>query len=130
MSDELDEKLEKLEVEVMESLDNPYSTYLVEFPYTCSLTIPDDDHITKVMIESKSQVLRYGRDCHDIELQMQLDMKQGKPTYAKHIIQWVNDRLSNINPRDVDIKYGDISTIKPMTDEQIEEFKEDCLDEN
>ena len=91
MSDELDETLEKLEVEVMESLDTPYSTYRVEFPYTCSFTIPDDGHDTRVTIDSRSEVLRYGKNEEDIQLQMQLDLEQGTSTYSKLLIKWVND---------------------------------------
>lgn len=130
MSDEIDETLEKLEVEVMESLDTPYSTYRVEFPYTCSFTIPDDGHDTRVTIDSRSEVLRYGKNEEDIQLQMQLDLEQGTSTYSKHLIKWVNERLWDIDPREVDVTYGENITVEPMTNDQIEEFKEDCLDEN
>ena len=61
---------------MIDETDNPYSTYRVQFPYTCSFTIPDDGHDTRVTIESKSEVLRYGKDEEDIQLQMQLDLEQ------------------------------------------------------
>ena len=114
---------------MIDETDNPYSTYRVEFPYTCSFTIPDDGHDTRVTIESKSEVLRYGKDEEDIQLQMQLDLEQGTSTYSNHLIKWVNERLSDIDPREVDVTYGDNITVEPMTNEQIEEFKEDCLNE-
>ena len=115
---------------MIDEIDNPYSTYRVEFPYTCSFTIPDDGHDTRVTIESKSEVLRYGKDEEDIQLQMLLDLEQGTSTYSNHLIKWVNERLWDIDPREVDVTYGDNITVEPMTKEQIEEFKEDCLNEN
>ena len=41
---------------------NPFSAYRIEFPYTCSFSIPEDGHITKVTIETRSEELRYGRN--------------------------------------------------------------------
>ena len=99
MTDELDQTLDQLETQVLETLDNPYSTYRVEFPYTCSFTIPEDGNVTRVTIESRSEVLRYGRDTHDMNLQMNLDQEHGKPTYAKHLIEWTRDRMHTIDPR-------------------------------
>jgi hypothetical protein len=129
MSNELDQTLDQLETKVLETQENPYSTYLVQFPYTCSFTIPDDGNVTTVTIESRSEVLRYGRDEHDIKLQMELDQEHGKPTYAKHLMEWTRDRMHTIDPREVDVSYGDNSTIELMTDEQINEFCERCLND-
>jgi hypothetical protein len=58
-----------------------------------------------------------------------LDQDHGRSTYSKHIIDWVSSRLWNINPRDVSITYGDKLQIDLMTDEEIEEFREACLDD-
>ena len=129
MSNELDATLDRLETQVFEKLDNPYFTYRVEFPYTCFFTIPDDGDVTRVTIESRSEMVRYGRDDHDVELQMELDQEHGKATYAKHILKWVGDRLGNIDPREVTVTYGDNPTIEPMTDEDIDEFREGCLND-
>ena len=113
----------------LETIDNPYSTYLVQFPYTCSFTIPHDGNVTRVTIESRSEVLRYGRDNHDIELQIELDQEHGGPTYAKHLIEWTRDRMHTIDPREVDVTYQNNPTIEPMTDKDIDEFRERCLDD-
>ena len=72
MTEELETTLDQLEKEVLETIENPYSTYRVEFPYSCSLTIPDDGHVTRITIDSRSEIVRYGRNEHDIELQMEL----------------------------------------------------------
>ena len=129
MTDELETTLDQLETKVLETLENPYSTYLVQFPYTCSFTIPDDGNVTRVTIESRSEVLRYGRDTHDMNLQMNLDQEHGKLTYAKHLIEWTRDRMHTIDPREVTVTYGDNPTIELMTNEQIEEFREGCLND-
>jgi hypothetical protein len=128
MSDELNETLDQLETEVLETLENPYSTYLVQFPYTCSFTIPDDGNVTRVTIESRSEVLRYGRDNHDMELQMQLDQEHGKPTYAKHLIEWTRDRMHSIDPREVTVTYGGNHIIQPMNSDDIQQFIVSCLE--
>jgi hypothetical protein len=125
----IDELTNNLETEVIETLDNPYRTYSVQFPYTVAFTIPDDGHQTSITIESRSEILRYGRDEQDIHQQMELDQVHGEPTYAKHLINWVSDRLKNIEPREATVTYGDTSTIEIMTDEQIDEFREDCLND-
>ena len=119
MRNELDQTLDQLETEVLETLDNPYSTYLVQFPYTCSFTIPDDGNSTRVTIESRSEVLRYGRDTHDIKFQMELDQEHGKPTYAKHILNWVGDRIGSVDPKEVYVSYGESHSIKSINSEHI-----------
>jgi hypothetical protein len=124
----LETTLDQLETEVLETLENPYSTYLVQFPYTCSFTIPDDGNVTRVTIESRSEVLRYGRNNHDMELQMQLDQEHGKPTYAKHLIEWTRDRMHTIDPKEVTVTYGENRTIQPMNSEDIQQFTVSCLE--
>jgi len=129
MINELTNTLDKIESEVIETLENPYRTYSVQFPYTVSFSFPDDDHQTQITIESRSEILRYGRDEQDIHHQMELDQTHGEPTYAKHIIDWVSDRLGNIDPRETTVTYGDNLTIEMMTDEQIDQFRQDCLND-
>ena len=129
MTDALTNTLDDLEAEVMETLENPYRAYSVQFPYSVSFTVPDDGHQTSITIESRSEILRYGRDEQDIYLQMELDLAHGRPTYAKHLIRWVSDRLGNINPREATVTYGENHTIEIMTDEQIDEFREECIND-
>ena len=106
-----------------------HSTFSVKFPYQVTFTFPDDDHNTTITIDTTSEILRYGRDEQDIHRQMELDQDHGQPTYAKHIINWVSSRLWNINPREVNLIYGDTPTIELMTNDQIEEFREGCLND-
>jgi len=127
MTDALTNTLDDLETEVMETLNNPYRAYSVKFPYQVSFSFPDDDHHTQITILSTSEILRYGRDEQDIHHQMKMDQAHGEPTYAKHLISWISDRLGNINPREATVTYGDNLTIEIMTDEQIDQFRQDCL---
>jgi hypothetical protein len=106
-----------------------HSTFSVKFPYQVTFTFPDDDHNTTITIDTTSEILRYGRDEEDILLQMKLDHHHSRSTYAKHIVNWVSDRLGNINPREVNLIYGDTPTIELMTDDQIDEFREGCLND-
>jgi len=129
MKDQLETTLDQMETEVLETIENPYSAYLVQFPYTCSFTIPQDGNLTRVTIETKSEVLRYGRDNHDIELQMVLDQEYGSSTYAKHLIGWVSKRIADVDPLEVDVSYGDNPNIELMSDEQIDEFQQSCLND-
>ena len=84
MTDALIDTLDDLETEVMEALDNPYRTYSVKFSYQVSFSFPDDDHHTQITIQSTSEILRYGRDEHDIHMQMELDQDAA----SKYIQPW------------------------------------------
>ena len=127
--DQLDQTLDELETEVMETLDNPYSTYQVTLPYTCIFTIPDDDNNTEVTISTKSRMIRYGRNEQDIEFELELNRKHSKPTYAKHILKWTANQLFNIDPKNVEVKYGTSPDIKLMTNEEIEDYRNECLED-
>ncbi|MDE0813004.1 MAG: hypothetical protein OSB46_03255 [Alphaproteobacteria bacterium] len=129
MSESLTDALHKIEGLVTDALGNRHSTFSVKFPYQVSFTFPEGDHNTTITIETTSEALRYGRDEQDIFLQMQLDQDHGRSTYAKHIIDWGSARLYNIDPKDVSITYGDKLQIDLMTDDQIDEFREACLDD-
>ena len=108
--------------------NNPFSPYRIEFPYTCSFSIPEDGHITRVTIETRSEELRYGRNEKDIRLQKSLENEDGRPTYAKHLLEWVSNHLYSIDPRECEVTYQDTILIEKMTQEQVEQYREECLD--
>lgn len=127
MDDELTTTLNQLETEVLETQENPYSTYLVQYPYTVSYSFPDDGQHTTITIESTSQVLMYGKNTHDMELQTQSDQDHSRHTFAKHLINWVSSRMSDIEPREAVVNYGHDTKIELMTNGQIDDFRERCL---
>jgi hypothetical protein len=104
MTDDTLTNLIKLETE---TLENPYSAYSVQFPYTVSFSFLDDDHNTQITIDSTSVLLSYGRDKTDILHQIKMDQEHGQATHAKHLINWINSRIGNINPREVNVIYRD-----------------------
>jgi len=91
MTDALTNTLDDLEAKVMATLDNPYCAYCVQIPYSVSFTIPDDGHQTSITIESRSEILRYGRDEQDIHHQMRLDQAHGGSTIRRSTHQRRNN---------------------------------------
>ena len=112
-----------------ESENKPYSAFSVKFPYTCTFTMPDDDHNTRVTVETRSEVVRFGHDEQDVLKQSEMDKSYSSATFAKHIIEFLDQRLRYTDPRLVDVSYDGETTIDAMTEEEIEEFKESCLEE-
>jgi hypothetical protein len=57
MKDQLETTIDQMEMQIRETIENPYSPYLVQFPYTCSFTIPQDGNVTRVTIETKIELM-------------------------------------------------------------------------
>ena len=81
MTEELETTLDTLEQEVLDELENPYKPYSVIFPYEIRFTIPDDGHNTEILIRTRSEEVRYGRNEKDILFQKELDNRYGRDTY-------------------------------------------------
>ena len=125
--EDLETELDNLEQEVMDELENPYRPYSVIFPYEVRFTIPDDNHNTEITIRTRSEEVRFGRNEKDILLQKELDNRYGRDTYSKHILNWVGERLSSIDPRECDLEYVGTPTVSPIDHGQMKEFAEGCL---
>ena len=127
--DELKTKLDELEQDVMEELENPYRPYRVEFPYEVSFTTPQDENITEIIVRTRSEEVRFGRNERDVMLQKGVDNRYGRLTYAKHILNWIAVTLPDIKPKDCEVEYLDDPTVTPMNEEEIREFAERCVSE-
>ena len=125
-NNELENTLEELEKEVMDELDNPYQPYRVEFPYEVSFTTPQDENITEIIVRTRSEEVRYGRNEEDVLLQKGIDNRYGRLTYAKHILNWIAETLPDIKPRNCEVEYLGEPSVRPMDDEEIREFAERC----
>ena len=112
-----------------EQPENPYKRYCVEFPFTCSFTIPKDGHNTKVTIDTRSENLMHGTSESDIRLQLEKDHEIDAPINAKRILKFISDELYGIEPRDIIVTYHPDYTIELATPEKVEEIVEDFLDE-
>ena len=127
--DELEETLDEFEMQVMHEIRNPLQPYRVEFPYVCRLSIPDDGHNTEITIRTRSEEVRYGRTERGILLLKETENQDSRPLYSKHILNWVGERLETIDPRDCDLVYPQEPIVTPMSQEQVDEFTDRCLDD-
>ena len=124
---ELEKTLDELEEEVMDEIENPYLPFEVTFPYVVRLSIPDDGHNTEVTIRTRSQEIRFGRHERDILLQKEVDNQYGRITYAKHILDWVADKLPNINPRNCRVQYPQEPHVRQMDMDDVEEYIDEII---
>ena len=124
--------LEELEDEVLRDIEkpeNPYKRYRVEFPFTCTFTIPEDGHNTRVTIETRSEHLHHAKSEDDVRLQLEKDREIDGPLNAKRILKFVRDGMWNVEPRDVSVLYHPNYTIELATPEKVQEIVEDFLDD-
>ena len=135
---ELEKTLDELEEEVMDEIENPmiineienpYRPFEVIFPYVVRLSIPDDGHNTEITIRTRSQEVRFGRHERDILLQKEVDNQYGRETYTKHILDWVSDKLPDIDPRQCNLVYPQTPSVRPMDDDEVKEYVEECLND-
>jgi len=127
---ELEKTLDELEEEVMDEIENPYLPFEVTFPYVVRLSIPDDGHNTEITIRTRSQEVRFGRHARDILLQKEVDNQYGRETYTKHILDWVSDKLPNIDPRQCNLVYPQEPSVKLLDDHEVREYIEEVLDDD
>ena len=113
----------------IEKPENPYKRYRVEFPFTCSFTIPEDGHNTKVTIETRSEHLHHAKSEDDVRLQLERDREIDGPLNATRILKFVRDGMWNVEPTDVSVTYHPDYTIELATPEKVQEIVEDFLDE-
>ena len=95
---------ETIEDEVLRDIEkpeNPYKRYRVEFPFTCTFTIPEDGHNTRVTIETRSEHLHHAKSEDDVRLQLEKDREIDGPLNAKRILE-VRSRWNvwNVEPRE------------------------------
>ena len=113
----------------IEKPENPYKRYRVEFPFTCTFTIPEDGHNTKVTIETRSENLMHGTSESDIRLQMEKDHEIDGPLNAKRTLKFVQGAMWGIEMSDVTVNYHPEFTVELATPEKVQEIVEDFLDE-
>ena len=126
--DELDTTLDTLEQEVMDELENPYRPYSVIFPYEVRFTIPDDDHNTEIIINSKTEEFYSGRNPQDVIFQKDLSDRYSKTAFIKHIQKYVRDEILGVEPEDAHFTYTGKPEVREMTESELSTFEREIVE--
>jgi len=129
MTDDLTDTFDNLEAEVMETLDNPTPSFLIDFPYVVSFTMPQDGHATKVTVETRSETICTAHDEDEVRQELKSHQPDFNTFYVERLIKWICGNIDNVNPVDASVSYGDDYKISPMTPVEVATFKRDCTDE-
>ena len=125
---------EKLANEVMKeideklgTIDNPFRAYRLEFPYRVEMTLPQDDHNTKITIDTRSEEVSFARSKEDVLFETELSHKHSKTSYAKHITKFIEEHLWNIPPKEMIVTYTGKPFVQEMTPEEIENYQREVV---
>ena len=129
MTDDLTHSLDELETEVMETLDNPTPSFLVNFPYVVSFTMPQDGHATKVMVETRSKTICTAHDEDEVRQELKSHQPDFNTFYVERLIKWLCGNIDNVNPVNASVSYGDDYKISRMTPAEAAAVKRDYTDE-
>ena len=133
--DELNKTVDEVEQEVIDELgleydsdDNPCKLYSVIFPYQIRFTLPDDDHNTEVIINTKSEEFYTARNKQDILFQRELSDRYSKITYTKRIKKYVREELWEVEPEDGHFIYKGKPEITELLEERLSTFEREVGD--
>ena len=129
MTDELTNNLDNLETEELETLDNPTPSFLIDFSYVVSFTMPQDGHATKVTIETRSETICTAHDEDEVRQELKSQQADFNTFYVERLIKWFCGNIDNVNPVDASVTYGEDYKISRMTPAEATAFKRDCTDE-
>jgi len=129
MIDNLNNTLDKFETEVMETLDNPTPSFLIDFPYVVTFNMPQDGHVTKVIIEARSETICTAQDEDEVRQELKFHQPIFNTFYVERLMKWLCRNIENVNPSDANVTYGGDYKISPMTPDEVTAFKGDCVDE-
>jgi len=127
--------LDQLEQEVIDDLnlefspdENPNRMFSVVFPYQVRFTIPDDDHNTEVIINSKTEEFYSGRNPQDVLFQKDLSDRYSKTAFIKHIQKYVRDELWRVEPEDAHLTYTGKPEVTEMSELRLSTFQREIAD--
>ena len=134
-NDELDKTVDELEQEVIDDLnleftpdENPNKMFSVVFPYQVRFTIPDDQHNTEIVINTKTEEFYSGRNPQDILFQKDMSDRYSKTAFIQHIQKYVRDELWRVKPEDAHLTYTGKSEITEMSDSRLASFQREITD--
>ncbi len=130
--DELEKTVDELEQEVLDELnleftpdENPNKMFSVIFPYQVRFTIPDDQHNTEIVINTKTEEFYSGRNPQDILFQKEQSDRYSKTAFIKHIQKYVREQLWRVNPEDAHLTYTGKPEITEMSDSRLANIQSD-----
>ena len=132
----MDNEIDKLEQEVMDELNeqigepsgNPFAAYRVQFPYKVEMTLEEDDHNTKVQIDTKSEEVIFARTEEDALLAHELTQRHSKRVYCKHITEFVRDGMWHIDVDAMTITFLDKPSATKLTDEEVDAYEREVVE--
>ena len=129
MSEELEERLDQLEQEVMDELNSKHHPYKTITHYKCSLTL-NEDEVTEVIIKTKTAGVCFATSPEDALQQTKSENLYSKQTYASHLLNFVSNNLRLVDIENVEVCYTEEPTIAPMPDDEIAEFQREIISLN
>jgi hypothetical protein len=127
--------LDQLEQEVIDDLnlefspdENPNRMFSVVFPYQVRFTIPDDDHNTEVIINSKTEEFYSGRNPQDVLFQKDLSDRYSKTAFIKHIQKYVREQIWSVEPEDAHLTYTGKLEVTEMSETRLATFQREIAD--
>ena len=132
---EKDQTLDELEQEVIEELnlqftpdENPNKMFRVVFAYQVRFTIPDDQHNTEIVINTKTEEFYSGRNPQDILFQKDMSDRYSKTAFIQHIQKYVRDELWRVKPEDAHLTYTGKPEITEMSDSRLSSFQREIAE--
>ena len=130
-----EQTLDELEQEVIDELnleyspeENPNKMYSVVFPYQVRFTIPDDQHNTEVIINTKTEEFYSGRNPQDVLFQKEQSDRYSKTAFIKHIQKYVRDELWRVEPEDTHLTYTGKPEVTEMSELRLAAFQREIAD--
>ena len=132
---EKDQTLDELEQEIIDDLnleftpdENPNKMYSVVFPYQVRFTIPDDQHNTEIVINTKTEEFYSGRNQQDVLFQKEQSDRYSKTAFIKHIQKYVREQLWKVEPEDAHLTFTGKPEVTEMSETRLATFQREIAD--
>ena len=126
--DELEEKMEELENEVIEDMgDNPMRAYKLQFPYQVKINLANDGNRTEVIINTISEEMTFARTKDDALFLKEKNDAYSKEGYAKHIVNWVAERMYRMDLGECEFSYTGSPDAIEMTDAELDAYAREVI---
>ena len=130
-----DQTLDELEQEVIDELnleyspdENPNKMFSVVFPYQVRFTIPDDQHNTEIVINTKTEEFFSGRNPQDVLFQKEQSDRYSKTAFIQHILKYLRNELWKVEPSEGHLTYTGKPEITEMSDSRLASFQREIAD--